>query len=207
MIQTSNPFSPLAIWGFAQLCFLGIGVSGFPLWAHHPVPRESLAFPVLLCGQAVFACWVGPALGRDWRLVILGLLVMGPMDQLAGVLSHAPQFNLMKGLACNSLWLVGLMVLGRVLHHPRAMAAVGGLAILFLVGGAVIDYLRWEAAATYGISSIRLAISLLPQLYKSPENTSALLWIEASLPLLAAGLISVFSRYPKAISTSLHQQR
>jgi hypothetical protein len=207
MVQTDKQFLRLLAWGILQLAILGIGASGFPLWAHHPFPRESLALQEMLVGQAIILAGLFPVLMDRPRDVVIATALMIPMDQLAGLLSNSPQISIWSGFGCLTLWLVGLGGWAVFLKESGRQTLVTGLAMLLLIGGGILDYLRWETAATNGQSSAFLPISLLPHLYWGVKGPSARLWIQAGMPLAALTVtrtIQLVTAGRSPSSTSLH---
>jgi len=208
MIPANKQLLSAAIWGFIQLGLLGIGASGFPLWAHHPLPHESLSLPVLLCGQTIFISLLFPAIVPTIPTLAMGLLLMIPMDELAGMLSNTPQPAISRGFACVGVWMIGLGGWNWIARDSKKQLVVSGLGILLTAGGAVLDYLRWEASTTVGRSSDFYPISILPRLCKFTAGESAMPWLQLSLPGLSVLVAVLVLRLQKSLhhpsSTLLH---
>jgi hypothetical protein len=204
MTQANKHLWPVAIWGFLQLGLLGIGASGFPLWAHHPFPRESLALPILLCGQVVLINLQLPKLSG--QASTLGIVLMLPIDELAGLLSNSSQTEILTGFACVGLWFLGLAIWLGILRNPKLELTLGMLAMLWTVGGAILDYLRWEFNASTG--TIFTPVSLLPGLCRTIQAAAPAPWLQVSTPMLAGlivmAVLSLLRRGPTPPSTSLH---
>jgi hypothetical protein len=207
MIPANKQLSAAAIWGFLQLALLGIGASGFPLWSHHPLPRESLALPVLLVGQAIFLALLFAVITPTISSLEIGLFLMLPMDELAGMFSNSPQGIIFKAFIGVGVWMTGLAGLGWLLRDPRQQLAVSAMAALLTAGGAILDYLRWEASTLPGHSGIFSPITLLPKLIRS-DNGADWPWLQCSLPAIAAvmlmALFRIVQRAPIPSSTLLH---
>jgi hypothetical protein len=234
--STAAPHQSVAIWALVQLALLGIGATGFPLWAHHPLPRESLALPELLCGQILIIAMLFPLLGISAWAIAINLMLMLPFDALAGLLSSTPRVSMLRGFGAAGLWLLGLTGWRRFLDRsspgsdhpagalfseskqcPRGTTAtrnrfnhlVVTAALLFTAGGAIWDYLRWEAALSDGRGGSFTALSILPQTCHFLGENTWLAWLECATPLLLLLSVVIFSTLlrqgPKPPSTSLHQ--
>src|ERR1039457_1137742 len=84
------------IWGLLNAAILAIGAAGLPLWAHHPFPRESLAFHEIICGQLLLGALLFPILARTpWTLAI-NLAFILPMNELGGFLSNLSQGQILQ---------------------------------------------------------------------------------------------------------------
>jgi hypothetical protein len=211
MTQPSKHLPAIATWGFIQVALLGIGASGFPLWAHHPFPRESAALPVLLCGQVLLIGILFPNFVFDAKGLAVASALMFPLDELAGLLSSSPQTIVCMGYACGLLWMVGVVAWGRMLTGPRKQIVVAMLLTLMTAGGAVFDYLRWEASAIEGKAGRFSPISLLPNLCKLTLGEFTAPTIQIALPAVTGGIVCImlYSRKfrSKSSSTSLHLAR
>jgi len=189
------------------MAILGIGACGFPLWAHHPLPRESLAFPELLCGQILILSMLFPILTQIGWLLAINLALMVPFDELAGLLSNTPQTIIAKCGCSVGLWMVGLAGWRMALKDYRSYLFVIMVALLFTAGGAVADYLRWEATAAAGINHFS-AISFLPNLCDFGNSNPLFIWPETAFPVVAVGGFAMgakfLSKATKIPSTSLH---
>src|SRR5438309_11262832 len=108
------------MWIVLQLLALALGASGAPLWAHHPLPRESLAAAVVFSGQIIALALLFPLLLPN-RITSLAVAVMAlPFIQLGGLLSGTSETSLMAASAYVELWLVGLAFLAAILREPVA---------------------------------------------------------------------------------------
>jgi hypothetical protein len=131
--------SPVLIWGGIQIALLGICAGEFPLWLHHPYPRESAAIEVMWCGQVLSIALLAPVLFRSGWVTVMGIVMMAAMDELAGVFSNCPQFILAKGFVCVIAWLIGLAGLSWMNQDVRYQLLVNTVAILVVAGGALLD--------------------------------------------------------------------
>jgi hypothetical protein len=194
MIPPNKQISAAAIWGIFQVLFLVIGASGFPLWAHHPFPREALAFSEMICGQALlFALFSASLAESGWGLLLVLILTL-PMDELAGLLSNTPQIIIIKGFACISLWAAGLVGCVGVLGTSRWIPLVPALATLLTAGGAILDYLMAEAQAGTLRHEIWIPVSLLPNLCLLIEHGSSVAWVETTMPLFLFFVAHIIGR-------------
>jgi hypothetical protein len=192
------------LWGLANLALLGLGVSGFSLWAHHPAPKESICFFVLICGQVLVASLIFPKLAATIWTLVVNLLMLIPFAELAGSMSNLNQAQILRGIGSVGLWFFGLAC-WKGLLSDRKLLIVIALAGLFTVGGAILDYLRWEAVANSGASATFHAISLMPRLVQNTQFGEAGCWVEACLPLILAafwaGLLRVTPQFTTKIPT------
>lgn len=198
----------VATWGLLQLALLGIGATGVPLWAHHPLPRESPALPVLLCGQVLVIAMLFPPLGESIWAIVINLVLMLPFDALAGLLSNSPRMAMLRGFGAVGMWLLGLTAWRRILGDSRWNQSIVTGALLFSAGGAMWDYLRWEAALADGRGSSFSALSILPGICHLLGENRVLVWLECAAPLLLLLPVAILSTLlptnPKPPSTLLH---
>jgi hypothetical protein len=210
MFQPDKQILSVIVWGLLQLSILGIGASGFPLWAHHPFPRQSLALQEMLVSQTLLIALLFPGLiSKPWHLGI-ALVLMLPMDELAGSMSSSSQACIWMGFVCVGVWMAGVGGWALLLKDSASQIAIAGLATIVTAGGAILDYLRWEAAASNGQSSAFSPISMLPKLCQSIETHTAVPCIQASFPAIALVVVRVIQHVikpPKPSSTSLHSSR
>jgi hypothetical protein len=209
MIPTSKNFIPILIWGFIQIALLAICVGRVPLWAHHPYPRESLALPVMWCGQIIFCSLCFPVLMPDARMAVAVISMTIPFNELTGLLSNCSQIILLKGFSCFSVWSIGVWALGRLLESSQSRLAAIAVATLISVGGTIFDYLRWEQVANSPTPEAFRPISLLPKLCAISSADSSPPWIAAGLPILAFlsihGFMVIKRQRRPLTSTLLHR--
>jgi hypothetical protein len=205
---TNKIILPVAIWGLLQLALLGIGASEFPLWAHHPLPRESLAIQELVCGQTLFIAMLFPILGHSGWAMAVNLALMLPFDELAGLLSNTPQGVITRFVAVAGLWLAGLASWHLWFKDDRVYQTVLVAAVLFTAGGAFIDYCRWESSFAEGQTNPFSPLSILPNICDLAHENGWKSWLEAAVPLVALLAVAVPStlikKRLKGLSTSLH---
>jgi hypothetical protein len=208
--STALQLRSVAIWALLQLALLGIGAAGFPLWAHHPLPHESLALPEVLCGQIFIIAMLFPLLGNSILSIAINLVMMLPFDAFAGLLSSTPRLATLRGFGAVGLWLLGLTGWRRFLGESRFNHFGVTIAVVFSAGGAIWDYVRWETALTDGRRSFS-ALTILPEICRLLGENTWLAWLECATPLLlllpVAILSTLLHRGPKSPSTSLHQIR
>lgn len=137
-----------ATWGLLQLIILALGASGFAMWSHHPLPRQSLALEELLCGQMLIAGLLAPALFPGTWGIAIGLGLSLAMDELAGLLSSCPQIAVATSFIILATWVVLLKAILAFCHSDVGTTLVTAAATLFLIGGTLLDYLRLEAASS-----------------------------------------------------------
>ncbi len=191
---------PVAVWGFLQLGLLAIGACGYPLWAHHPLPRESLSLQVLICGQILLSSMLFPTLlASEWAILINMVLVL-PMEELAGLLSHADQLTILTCSGIVMLWMLGLASCARLLKSYRDYPLLISLGMLLSAGGCVLDYLRWEASASGAAASHFAPLSLVCRVCVADLLNTPATWLSASLTLLAVWTAHF-------TSTLLHRKR
>jgi hypothetical protein len=189
-MRTRTIFLSVLAWGVVNLVLLGIGASKLPLWVHHPYPRESLALQELLCGQVLLASLFFPLIAASGSLLI-NLAVMLPIDELGGMMSNASQMQVLRCYAWVCLWIVGLAGCGMVWKRPEPRIIASALASIFTIGGAVLDYLRWEAAAARGQGSSFQPLSLLPFFGRFCQDMNPVTWVLAVLIPLWLGVVLV----------------
>jgi hypothetical protein len=102
------------------------------------------------------------------------------------------------------IWLVGLGVWNLLLKSEQARIAIVAAATCMTAGGAVLDYLRWEAAAINSQSGSFTPLSLLPGLCDTVLHFNLVLWLQAASPMLLAMVWFTVGRIAKTQSTSLH---
>jgi hypothetical protein len=170
----------------ANLALLGLGVSGFPLWAHHPAPKESICFFELICGQVILSSLIFPKLTPTLCTLFANLSMLIPFAALAGFMSNLSQIQILRGTGCVGLWMAGLAFCRKLLVNDRQVMIAIALASLFTAGGAILDYLRWEAVAISGATGPFKPISFLPKLVQNTQYGEAGCWVESCLPLLLA---------------------
>jgi hypothetical protein len=174
-----------------------------------PLPRECLALPEMLCGQICCIAMVFPLLGASTWAIAISLVLMLPFDALAGLLSNTPAIPILRGFGTVAIWLVGLTSWRRFLGPSGTNQLVVTAALLFSVGGAMWDYMAWEAALADGRGNAFSAISVLPQVCRAIGENRWLAWVETALPfflLLPVALApKLRSERSKASSDSLHQ--
>jgi hypothetical protein len=208
MIPPNKQFSGFATWGFLQVFLLVICASAFPLWTHHPFPRESLAFEEMICGQALIFAILGPYLATGARGLAMAVAVTLPIDELAGLLADLPQAMILKGFVSISIWIIGLAGLTGLLKGSGQLWILM-LGMLYTAGGAILDYLRAEARAGQNRPTDWNPISLLPNICLIIKHQSRLGWAEVSLPLLLSILVRITRKLsPRAqiaFSTFLHR--
>jgi hypothetical protein len=191
-------------WGAVNLALLTIGAAGLPLWAHHPFPRESLAFYELICGQTLLVSMLFPLLAQTRWTLAINLAILLPMDELGGLLSTLDQAGILRCWFCVGIWVAGLGVCSRLLDLERRKLAVVALASCMTAGGAVVDYLRWEAAAINSQSNSFAPVSLLPCLCDLVLHFNPKPWIWAAIPAIGAMIGFFIKRIAIRRSTSLH---
>jgi hypothetical protein len=177
------------LWGLLNLILLGLGVSGYPLWSHHPAPKESICCFELICGQVILSGLLFPYLAPTVWTLVANVMLLVPFAELAGIMSNLSQAQMLRGFACVALWLAGLGF-WRFLLAARGQLIAICLATLFTVGGVVFDYLRWETVANSGVSELFAPLSFLPKLVQNTQNGDSGCWMEAALPLLSAALFT-----------------
>ncbi len=165
-----------------QVALLAIGASNLSLWAHPPTPRESIAFPILLCGQITLLGLYPPLASSFVDALVLRLFMALPFEELAGLLSNTPQTRIFQSLIVLSLWMIALAGWQRLL--AERISAVAGLATLYTVGGVIADYLHAESLAAGNLPAQALTRSFLPTLCAPDANSPLTLWAWASAPLL-----------------------
>jgi len=191
-------------WGFLNLALLGIGAAGFPLWAHHPYPREALSIYVLICGQTLLASMLFPLLAETRGTLAINVAIVLPFDELAGLLSNLDQILIFRCGLLAGTWLAGLGAWRFWLKSERTRMAAVCAATCFAAGGAVLDYLRWEAASISSQGQSVMPRSLLPALCDAVLHFNPISWIEASFPLVLAMTWFAVHRLMKSHSTSFH---
>ncbi len=207
MIRANKQISlqSVLIWGLLNLLILGIGVMGFPLWAHHPFPRESIALQELVCGQVILASWLFPKLAETpWTLAINMALVI-PIDKLGGILSNAPHITISRSTGCVEVWILGLGLWRWAGRNETQYLILVVLASCFTVGGCVVDYLRCESLAAGGLGRLFIPCAFLPKLCACVTEESSAPWLDACIPCLGAFLLLLFRRRGQSPSTSLHR--
>jgi hypothetical protein len=175
------------LWGLVNLALLGLGVSGFSLWAHHPAPKESICFFVLICGQVLIASLIFPYLAPTIWTLAVNLLMLIPLAELAGLMSNLSQMQILRSIACVGLWIGGLACWKQLLSERRQLIVIA-LASLFCIGGGILDYLRWEAVANSGAPATIAGVSFMPKLVHNTQFGEAGCWVEAGLPLILAAI-------------------
>jgi hypothetical protein len=192
-------------WGSVNWVILAVGAVGWPLWAHHPFPRESLSFYELICGQVIVSSMLfGVIAGNRWTLLVNLALIL-PMDELAGLSSNTPQLQILGGATMVSWWIIGLWILKNACRSEAMRLGVVAAASLFTMGGAIFDYLRCESAAAAGVTNAYQSLSLLPNLCRGGFPSASTTWVQASLPAIFGLLGFGFCRFVKSPSTSLHK--
>lgn len=207
MTPVDKTFSIRSIfaWGLLNWLILALGASGFPIWSHHPLPRESVSFFELICGQMVLISLLFPVLTRTpWTLAI-NLVLIVPIDELGTILSNLNQLQALRCFGCMLIWAIGLAgwrwALGTERQHPMVIA----VASCFTLGGAVLDYLRWETIAATGSQNGFRPLSILPNLCLLARTPLPLACCEAGLPALSLLTWLGVRRLFKRRSISLHQ--
>lgn len=190
-IQTAKLLPSVAAWGLLQLAILGIGAGGFPLWAHHPLPRESLGFQEMLCGQTLLIAMLFPVLTGSVWAVVLNLLLVVPFDELSGLLSVMTQATIFEGFACVALWMIGLAGWRRMLKSENQQLVGSMTALLFTAGGVLMDYLHWEKSLAEDQGASFRAISLLARLCSPAGLSSPATWALAGSPLILFVVVGI----------------
>jgi hypothetical protein len=130
----------LLVWILIQLGALALAVSGKGLWAHHPVPRESLAVQEMLVIQIAGMGMLFPILLANFLTMIAAVVLVWPFLQFAGILSGTAETQIIYASLYVSVWIAGLW-LCRDLKFGIVFAE------LFTLGGAIFWYLYLESGA------------------------------------------------------------
>jgi hypothetical protein len=192
------------IWALLNWAILGFGAVGFPVWAHHPFPRESIAFYELICAQTVLISLFFPLLAATRWTLAINFSLMLPVDELGGLLSNLGQGAVLRCYGCVGIWLLGLGVGAWMVKRERIHLLIICAASCFTLGGAILDYLRWEISTASGESNGFTPLSLLPSLCGLAANSSSIAWAEAALPATIAVIGIVIKATFRTPSTSLH---
>jgi len=143
--------APLLLWVLVQLIALALSAAGTPLWAHHPLPRTSLAVETMLVAQLVGIWLLFPVVLSDVLLSLVAVAFLWPFLQLAGLLASAPQSKLVVTALYVSIWTAGLGVLNHQLRTWRFQFIAVALTAGTCLGGLILLYLHAEVSAGGGI--------------------------------------------------------
>jgi len=175
---------PVLAWILIQLAALGLGASGLPLWAHHPLPRESIAVDEMVAIQIAATAMLFPVFLVNAQTTVVIAALLWPFLHLAGILSGTPEVALLLACTSISVWIAGLGSCKAGLNSPAATMLGVCLAQTFSIGGVLLWYLFQESrgggsapAELFGplVGAIRLI------------NQSDRIWMvlgESALPLL-----------------------
>jgi hypothetical protein len=192
---------PVLTWVLIQLAALGLGASGLPLWAHHPLPRESIAVDEMAAIQIAGAAMLFPVLLVNTQTALLIALLVWPFLHLAGLLSGTPEEILLLVCAAVSIWITGLGFCNARLRSPSTILRAVCVAQLFSIGGGLLWYLYLESrgggsAPAELFGPLVAAIQLI--------NGSTRYWLvfaEASLPLLIGVASAMRIRFKPSSAT------
>lgn len=141
----------IALWSALQCVALLVAAAGVRLWPHPPDPPESLALPVLVTVQIVSAALLFPDLFADRTTASVSLAVVAPALFCAGVLSATPPARVTELLTYVAVWMIGLSAWAQLARTVAVRAAAVCGALILSVGGALLWYVRVEAAAQTGV--------------------------------------------------------
>jgi hypothetical protein len=160
--------SAILIWIVLQLLALALAAARVPLWAHHPLPRESLATAEVAAVQIISCALLFSLLLPNFFTSCAIIALAIPFIQLAGMLADDPVTNLLLASALVALWLAGLALLSAALRSPRAQALGVAIVSMLCLGTPLLSYLHSEA--TPGATSML-------------STWSPGLWLVAAIPL------------------------
>jgi hypothetical protein len=167
-----------------------VALSGVPLWATQPAPRESAALAEMIVVQIAAASLLFPILLENFRTTLAVVLLACLFIHLAGKISGAVENPLLAVCGYVSLWIIGLGCLSTRLS-TRALKLSGiWVFSLWTIGGVLLWYLRLESDRTGKIIlSAQWFSPIFGALSVSQETKPNWLgWLSASVPLLAAVL-------------------
>jgi hypothetical protein len=167
--------SAILMWIVLQLLAVALAAGRVPLWAHHPLPRESLATAEVAAVQIISAALLFPLLLPNFSTSCAIVVLTLPFVQLAGILADETEMRLLVVSALVVLWVGGLALLGPALRTPRAQAVAVALTSAICLGTPLLCYLHNEATADG-----RALLGV----------TAPLTWVIAAVPLLAGVIAS-----------------
>jgi hypothetical protein len=182
-------------------------LSGVPLWATQPAPRESAALGEMIVVQIAAPSLLFPILLENFRTTLAVALLACLFIHLAGKISGAAENTLLAVCGYVSLWIIGLGRLSARLS-TRALKLSGiWVFSLWTLGGVLLWYLRLESDRTGKIilnaqwfSPIFGALSLSQE-----TKPNWLGWLIVSLPLLAAASDKVARKNSDLAHTTLEK--
>lgn len=139
-----------AVFAWLAIQVLALLAAGFrvPLSARFPSPEEHLAMHEMLIAQMVGSALLFPILMQCFSTAVLVIAAAPVMMLLAGLLAEAPAgWPLIWDCVYPAVWLVGLAFWASILKTPKARLYGISVAVLFVLGGALLAYLDREFGA------------------------------------------------------------
>ncbi len=182
--------SAVVLWSAVQCAALVLAAAGVHLWPHHPDPPESIALAELVTIQVFASALLFPVLFADGANWVVSVALLIPMEQLAGLLSAAPEAVMWMESGYVALWVVGLAGWARLARSDLTRACLTAAATLLSLGGCLLWYVAAEAAAQAGRSTpdpsdygTLMASVMLSATCRPPHLVA---WTVAGSPLLTS---------------------
>ena len=138
-------FAPVFAWLLLNLLVLLAAGLRVPFSARFVVPEEQMALHEIFFVQMVASAMLFPFLFRNVATAVVILAVTPLCVQLAGVLAAESRFlPLVFDCAYPTLWLAGLAIWAYVLRGSKARMYGVAVALLWVVGGAMVAYMNRE---------------------------------------------------------------
>jgi hypothetical protein len=170
--------SAILIWIVLHLLALALAAARVPLWAHHPLPRESLATVEVAAVQIISTALLCPVLLPNFPTSCAIVALSLPFVHLAGILAGESEIKLLAVSSLVLLWIGGVALLMGALRTPRAQAVAVALISAMCLGTPLLCYLHNEAT---------------PERTALPVGVTApLTWIIAACPLLVGVILIVW---------------
>ena len=164
------------------------------LWPHHPNPPESLALPEVIGVQIAAAALLFPVAFTDGATLLVNLALIAPMQQLAGLLSAAPQRQIWVSTAFVALWVAGLGGWAKLARSELSRTGAVCLATLLTLGWVLLGYARAEAMAQLGRPPPNLfwfgpLAAAVAQATLSAHVNASWVWVVDAVPLLSSAWV------------------
>lgn len=142
--QSRSAARRISVWLALQLIPLALAATRAPIWAKFPNMGETMAGSYLLAAQLFGSALLFPWLMCDLRTSVLVGLSAVPMLLLASALGGGGAIAAMLGVGVSVSWLVALAIWSPVLRRLHLELLGPPLLTAFLLGMALLRYLRAE---------------------------------------------------------------
>jgi hypothetical protein len=173
----------VALWTAVQLLAALLGVSGFAVWAHQPLPRTSLALQEWITVQILATAMLFPMLASNWTTLLINVSIALPFAQLAGLLANQSENMILTSWLYGSVWLIGFYCWNWQLD-PKRRLWLQSVAILCSAGAVVLAYLVAETSLANGGNDQRRR--LLSAVVLDINHISWGCWSIISIPLISS---------------------